>query len=332
MVNVAYAYINKRFTDISSSGGAFLGIVESFFCIDSECNHSVYGAMFDSDFHVIHGRAETLEESKIFTGSKYVESVLGDTFKSIENDLDRNYKVLFSGTPCQVAALINRFKDKDTSNLLTVDIVCHGTPKKEFWEDYKEYIESQENSKLLKFTFRHKPAGWKGYPTYAEFDSGKKYINSYKCSGYITLFRQDLLTRSGCFNCVFPGNYKSDITIADFWGIEKCMPDVNTKSGVSLMIFHSECKNIKEHLKQHSELFREITDQSYLNYNHNLQYKTSKPRNYEKFWSDYKENGIEYVLKLYGGINPKGKIKFYTTRFLRNTGLMQLAKDLLKRV
>lgn len=187
--------------------------------------------------------------------------------------------------------------------------------KRKFWEDYKDYIEKQENSKLVKFAFRYKPAGWKGYPIYAEFENGKKYTNAFKLSGYITLFRQDLLTKAGCFNCIFPGNYKSDITIADFWGIENCMPGIKTANGVSLILFHSDCQEIKEYLKNHSELFRKTNNQSYLQYNYNLLHRTTKPRNYEVFWRDYDKCGIEDVLKRYGGLNTKGRIRFYTIRF-----------------
>ncbi|MCR4887703.1 MAG: Coenzyme F420 hydrogenase/dehydrogenase, beta subunit C-terminal domain [Ruminococcus sp.] len=329
----AFAYINKdEFTRFSSSGGAFLGIVSAFFALHKNEKCSVYGSQFNEDLSVSHGRALTFKEAVRFCGSKYVRSDCGKMYTEVQRDLNNGFYVLFSGTPCQVAALRSCLASKEVPDdrLLTVDIVCHGTPKAEFWLDYKRYLEKRENSKLKTYSFRYKPGGWKGYPVYAKFENGKSYVNTFGISRYIALFRKDLLMNNGCFNCQFPGKYQSDITIADFWGIELCMPDVDTKHGVSLMVFHNDNnEKLKEQLRHSSKLMRETKDETYIKYNHNLSKKTKKPENYDDFWRDYKDKGLEYVLKVYGDDNLKGRVKFSINHVIRKTGMLSLAKKIM---
>ena len=211
--------------------------------------------------------------------------------------------------------------------LLTIDIACHGTPQATFWNDYKSWLENREGAKLADFSFRYKPKGWKGYPVLAVFENGKKYENAFQTSHYMTMFRKDLLMRPGCFNCKYPGNYQSDITIADFWGVELCMPQIPADGGVSLMLCHTDKgKQIVEEMNA-----VKVPDNRYLEYNQNLSRHTEKPAEYDLFWSEYKNEGIEYILRKYGGNTAAGFIRFNIIRILRDTGLMTLGKKLLKK-
>lgn len=332
MNTVAYAYKNQpNILKISSSGGAFLGIVERVFQLAEESGRQavVYGAKWTEDLQVVHARATTFKECRAFCGSKYVQSDLQTSLQDAENDLREGKMVLFSGTPCQIASVSNLLKTHDcpTEHLITVDIACHGVPQPDFWNEYKTWLEQREGAKLKKFSFRYKPKGWKGYPIYAEFENGKVYKNSFRTSHYMTIFRKGLLMRPGCFNCPFPDNFRSDITIADFWGVELCMPEISTKGGVSLMLCHTEQG---EALAKRME-GRPLPDDTYRKYNHNLTQKTPKPSEYETFWKDYEEHGIDFVLKKYGGDTFSGRVRFGTKRFLRSSGLMSLGKKILKK-
>ena len=290
---------------------------------------SVYGAKFDTGFRVIHSRATTLDECFLFCGSKYVQSDMGSCFEQIANDIKSGYYVLFTGTPCQVAA-VNTFIMKngyDVKRLYTVDIVCHGTPNPQFWKDYVSYLEKRNRSKLTQFSFRYKEKGWKGYPTFAEFESGKCYENTFDISVYMNLFRKNLLMRKSCFNCRYPGNFQGDITIADFWGVELCMPEVPIEGGVSLIVVNSKKgENLVNGMQSEHTLLKIVKNKDYLKYNYNLLYKTKQPDTYDLFWNDYKEFGMEYVLRKYGENNLLGRCKFNLKRFLRNFGLLEKIK------
>lgn len=328
----AFAYKNEKdILNRSSSGGAFLGIVNSFLKLGRGTSWSVYGARFDKDFNVIHSRATCLEECYAFCGSKYVQSNLGTTLSQAVEDLRNGMFVLFTGTPCQMAA-VKAYSEKNNvsaDNLFTVDIACHGTPQPKFWNEWVQYIEKKNNARLMRFSFRYKAKGWKGYPILAEFSNGKKYENAYETSSYMALFRKGLLMRKSCFNCKYPGHFQSDITIADFWGVQLCMPDIPVDGGVSLMLSHSE-KGIQIVNNMNPNPVETLTT-DYLKYNHNLVNGTEKPKLYDVFWDDYKNQGVEYILCKYGGDNFKGKIKFYVKTFLRDSGLLAMAKKVLKK-
>lgn len=294
-----------------------------------------YGAKFDSNFRVLHGKANNLEECLPFQGSKYVQSDMTDCFAEVKHDLKDGRNVLFTGTPCQVAA-IKKYLSRDSidaSGLYTIDIVCHGAPGSVVWNDYINYIQTKEHSKLIKFSFRYKPYGWKGYPIYAEFENGKKYINSIKVSSYQNMFRKNLLMRESCFNCPYPGDFQSDLTISDFWGVELCMPDVSTDGGVSLVLSHTEKgANLIAAMKDTDEVTMvEVRDEEYKKYNHNLLYATERPDDYDKFWSDYKNKGLKYVLYRYGGENLKDTMIFYGKTILRKIGLADKVKKMMGR-
>lgn len=334
-MDTAYAFKNlKEILLQSSSGGAFIGICRSFASFAKETPWSVYGAKFDTEFHVVHSRATTIDECFEFCGSKYVQSDIGKCFKQITNDIKNGYYVLFTGTPCQIAA-VNTFIVKNGYNnerLYTVDIVCHGTPQPQFWQDYVKYLEKRNQSRLTRFSFRYKKKGWKGYPILAEFENGKRYENAFDVSIYMNLFRKNLLMRRGCFNCKYPGNFQSNITIADFWGVELCMPDVPVEGGVSLMLAHTKKgRDLINGMQSEGTLLKPVPSEDYLKYNHNLRHKTLQPDDYDLFWSDYKNNGIEYVLRKYGENNLKGRWKFNLRRFLRDSGVLAFAKRALRK-
>lgn len=257
------------------------------------------------------------------------------SFVEVKHDLEKGGKVLFTGTPCQVAA-IKKYLSRDNidiTGLYTVDIVCHGAPGPAVWNDYVNHIQNEEHSKLIKFSFRYKPHGWKGYPIYAEFENGKKYINSIKVSSYQNMFRKNLLMRESCFNCPYPGNFQSDLTISDFWGVELCMPDIETKGGVSLIQAHTDKGDkILGIMKEKPRVtLVAVPNEEYLKYNHNLMRPTQKPGLYDKFWMDYKNEGLKYVLKKYGDERFIGRVKFYGKDVLRRSGLAGLMKRIMGR-
>lgn len=116
---------------------------------------TIYGAVFNNDLEVVHSKATTIAECKKFHGSKYVLSSMGQNYKEVEIDLLSGKCVLFSGTPCQVAAIkyfLNK-KHIPLENFYTIDIICHGAPGKKLWADYREWVQKKIEAVCLSFRF-----------------------------------------------------------------------------------------------------------------------------------------------------------------------------------
>lgn len=320
-----YALKNGAIKD-SSSGGAFPTIIDALQKISEDSNRIiVYGAVFDDDFNVIHKRAASEKDYANFRGSKYVLSRLGTSFIDVENDLSNGHTVLFSGTPCQIDALYFNLRRKniDCTRLYTVDIVCHGTPDPQLWRDYIYWIEKKYGGKLTDYSFRYPNAKWKLYPVMAEFSTGKKYVNTYYLRQYMMLFLKKIVFRECCYSCKFSNlNRISDITIGDFWGIRKVLPQFGYENNVSEVLINTPKGEllfdeiIRDSAKNDQLSIMECRNDDYLIYQHNLNSPTIKPVLTEQFRIDYKKYGFEYVLKKYGSYSFTERCK-HTIRRLK---------------
>lgn len=217
----------------SSSGGVFWMLVEQTIGDGG----TVFGAAFDKEWMVCHSSAETLEEAGKFRGSKYVQSRVNECYKKAQEALKQGRKVLYSGTACQIAALKGYLR-KDYDNLLTIDVVCHGVPSPGIW---KEYIKSLSISKTIKnINFRDKRGGWRNYDFSVQFSKGTGLRESHYKNIYMQGFLHDLYLRPSCHCCKFKaGRCGSDITLGDFWGIEKVVPEIDDNRGVSIVLINS---------------------------------------------------------------------------------------------
>lgn len=245
-----YAAVSKT-ADLkqSASGGLFATIAKSFI----QNNGIVYGAAMSTDkfgLYTKHIRVEHPEELYRTLGSKYVQSELGDSFSEIRDDLNKGKKVLFSGTPCQVAGL-KGFLRKPYSNLYTIDIVCHGVPSNQFFQDYLRYEESKRRIKIKDFRFRDKSKGWQllGSMEFEDKNGNlKKKVFSPIMSSYYQMFLNSYIYRINCYECPYAGGKRpGDITIGDYWCIELIHPElcndndgeIDYRSGTSCMIVNN---------------------------------------------------------------------------------------------
>ena len=180
----------------SRSGGVFVAISDYIL----ERGGVVYGVKQNDDFSVCHARATTKEERDAFKGSKYVQSDMKDTVQSIAKDLDKNKKVLFSGTPCQVHSIKNYLSN---NNLFFVDIVCHGVPSPIVFEDYKKHLENKYNSKIININFRYKDEN-AIQNMKIDFENGKSYISNFLQKDiFYNLFLKDIILRDSCYSCEY---------------------------------------------------------------------------------------------------------------------------------
>ena len=302
----------------SASGGAYTAISDYVL----KFSGVIYGVEFDDGFYVRHNRGTTVEEREKFKGSKYIQSDLRETFRQVEKDLILGNIVLFVGTGCQVAALKMYLlvKKININNLITTDIICHGVPSPLLWQDYLKFI--QKESELKSYTFRYKRKGWRGYNVKAEFKNGKTKIDSIDVRVFANIFSSDLALRLSCYKCQFANLLRSsDITIGDFWGIEKSLPEIDDNKGVSLVIVNTyKGKRIFQEIKNELQVW-ESNIQDCLQ--PNLLYPTKKPKEREKFWQDYYKFGFKYIAKKYAGFNFKTKIKRSLKGLLKNMSLIK---------
>ena len=255
-----YAAINKdeEVRKQSSSGGIFTALAEQVI----KQGGVVFGARFDERWQVKHDYTETMEGLAAFRGSKYVQSQIGNSYQEAERFLKAGRKVLFSGTPCQIAGLRNYLR-KEYDNLLTVDFICHGVPSPMVWRRYlKEEVARQcdrknsvsahpihEEDVLVEgISFRDKTMGWKKYSfalTLSTTNGSGDKIQFCSCSPmtkneYLRGFMSNVYLRPSCYSCAFKClKSKSDITLGDFWNIRLYNKHLDDNQGLSLMLLNN---------------------------------------------------------------------------------------------
>lgn len=310
----------------SSSGGIFSAI--SDFILDN--GGLVSGVAFDKDMLVVHKIASTKVERDKFRGSKYVQSDLKYVYSEIKDLLKKNKMVLFTGTPCQNAGLKN-FLDMErvkSDNLILCDIVCHGTPSPLLWREHISFLENKNEGKLLKHSFRWKEVGWRGYNVYAAFDNGKRKLNTADVKSFANIFSSGTALRPSCHRCRYTNLKRpSDITIGDFWGVEKTMPQFDDNKGISLTLINTDMgQKLFESIKD-KIMYRDSNSKDCLQ--RNLQEPTKVSEKREKFWTDYHLHGYEYVIKKYAGYNFKSLLKKSIKFVLSKMGLLDSIRKLV---
>ena len=236
---LAYACMNKddKIRQKSSSGGVFTAVAESVIA-----NHGVvFGAGFDGDFNVVHSWTDSFDGLRNFRGSKYVQSCIGDTYKQARNFLKQGRQVLFSGTPCQIDGL-RSYLGKDYEALICLDIICHGVPSPLVWKQYRSKLAN--NKELKAISFRDKTFGWKRFSLRFTYNNDNEYLKDMISDEFMQGFLQNVYLRPSCYHCSFKTiNRQSDITLADFWGIENILPNFDDDRGTSLILVNSNKGN-----------------------------------------------------------------------------------------
>ena len=291
----AYAAINND-EDIrlkSSSGGVFTLLAETII----NKGGIVFGAAFDEDFKVRHVLVESVSDLEKLRGSKYVQSQIGDTYRLAKTMLENGRMVLFSGTPCQISGLKSYLR-KPYENLIMQDIVCHGVPSPNVWGRYVSLREEKALAKTSKVTFRNKEQGWKNYLVSFDFKNSAKYSQTVGRDSYMKAFLSELCLRPSCYDCHSKSlERESDITLADFWGVENVAPSMFDNKGTSLILVNSAKGEklfdaIKDGIK-----YKEVDINEAVKFN-SAAYKTvAKPKNRDEFMEEIMENDFEKTVE-----------------------------------
>lgn len=300
----------------SASGGAFPGIVK----VLGE-DLIICGAHYRDNLSVEHVCCPT-SKIRILQGSKYVQSRINDSFIKIRNYLNNDCRVLFTGTPCQVAAL-KLFLGKEYLNLYCVEIICHGVSSPGLFIQYLEELGNKQKSKVVSFNFRNKNSikgGWHDFVTRIEYANGK--IKYTKYDPFVRSFLRNLLLRKCCYNCKYRSfNRNADIVIADFWGIENIRKISNsTKRGVSLIIPVTDVgKDICAKLSTCMFLVEEKLENA-ISYNKQFLYPTHCPENRKVIFDNYllnKRNIIDILISVSGKVSYLKRLLSYIYHIIR---------------
>ena len=234
------AAINKdeKVRQKSSSGGIFHLLAEKTI----REGGVVFGARFDENWQVVIDYAEDMEGVEAFMGSKYVQARMENAYVDAKRFLNEGRKVLFSGTPCQVAGL-HKFLRKSYDNLLSVDLICHGVPSPKVWRVYLEEVVKQGQS-ISCVEFRNKEKGWKKFSFFLSYNGVGKTVSMLSPlseNHFMKAFLGNIILRPSCYECkVKDCSSQSDITIADFWGIETLFPQMDDNKGTGMVFVNTE--------------------------------------------------------------------------------------------
>lgn len=304
----AYA---KRPPKNSSSGGMFSVLASSIL----NANGVVYGAAYDERIYLRHTRITTIEELPNLCGSKYVQSDCRGIFKQVLTDLKQNLKVLFVGTPCQVAGLKN-FLRKDYENLYLVDLICHGVPSPGIFADYLRYCEKLRSKQISNFLIRDNREGWNNvFKSTLTFQNGKEEYNSMLTNLWNRIFFSELAVRKNCEHCKFASQSRlGDITLGDFWGIEKANKFMYNEKGVSLILVNSDkgLELVQQEKGKISSAVAHTNEKEHPNLYHSIKQDVRRT----EFMSDYSTHGFAYIADKYFGYNRKLDVKIRINRFL----------------
>ncbi len=324
----------------SSSGGAFPAIVAAFHRLVGN-GLVVYGAAFTKEFDVKYRRIPYLDGIYPLLGSKYVESELTSILPALKEDIESDLPVFFVGTPCQVQAvrkLVVTCYRNANPNLLTVDLICHGTPKRELWLDYVKYMQEKRHYSIKKISFRYR-TGKVDEPSMGfaiEKEDGIIEITPSDLKTYMRLFSRNLSLNRRCFHCSHRNAELSrpgDFTIGDFWGVSEVMKNFKNKGGVSLVIANTEkaghILDEMERVQHPSCSLEECRSDKYLIFNPHLNIQTRMPHDYEQFWHDYKTMRITDLDKKYAKENLFSVVKIKLVELTEMLGIKWKLKKIL---
>ncbi len=286
----AYAVRNKNeaVRNASSSGGVFYGLAKYIL----KRGGVVYGAVLDEDFNVIHVRGADIRALRAMQGSKYVQSNMEGVYGAVKKDLCEKKMVLFTGCPCQIDGLKHYLGKCGQERLFTCDLICHGVNSQKVWQDYLKYMVKEE--KITEIAFRDKAISWRN-PVLRIQTNKKKYAESSEYDYFYQAFFSNLILRNSCYTCKY-ANLKrvGDMTIGDFWGVERVCPELDDDKGVSLVMINSVKGEMAFRNMKNMFYFKEVALESCMQ--PSLKNPMQRPERYKAFWKDYFCRGGDFHL------------------------------------
>ena len=239
---------DARVLRTSTSGGFYSAIAKYVI----ERGGAVFGAAFDGTMTLRHQCAETLEDCEKFRGSKYVQSLVGETLLQMKKLLQEGRMVVYSGTPCQIAGLYGFLGKRKYENLITVDLVCHGTPSPRLLRKYLEHQSSVYGDRVIDYRSRDKHYGYDYSTATIYFERPESQYHQGKESDLMLgLYFRNLISRPSCYQCHFKTiNRLSDITIFDCWDAPSASTVFSNKGATNVFVHSEKGLEVFESLKE----------------------------------------------------------------------------------
>lgn len=296
LYNNVYAVKNTNSIRMkSSSGGIFTALSDYIL----KLNGVVYGAVFDEQWQVIHSRADRIEERDKMRGSKYVQGTMYNCYKQVLEDLFNKRWVMFTGTPCQCAAIKKyvELKKAPIERFVLCDILCEGVPSPRVWKDYLDFLTENHSDEIINVNFRSKIKGWKRIYIYIETNR-KKYIIPDDKDIFYQLFNLNYCMRSSCNCCDFvKTDRNTDLTYGDFWAIDELPDGFDDDKGVTMLLVNSE-KGMQIWSEIQSKLeWAQSNMTAAMKKQNPLKCYTLANSDRGKFWEIYNEKGFEKAIK-----------------------------------
>lgn len=276
----------------------------------------VFGVGYEDGMKVSHMMVDKKEELCKLQGSKYVQSNTKDTFAKAKQMLDKGRLVLYTGSACQIEGLYSYLK-KDYDNLITQDFICHGVPSVLLWE---KYLCETGFDKATDIVFRDKRKGWEYKPEFLVKKGDKDiFRESFYINPYSFFFLQNYSLRHICYSCPFKSGYRrSDVTVADLWGISEILPSGSyDDKGTSLLVVNSEKgRSVFENIQNRISAEKISYDKAIENNMMALR-SVNKPHNRDEFFADINKFTFKKTYKKYRPKQPlKKKVYLFIQRVL----------------
>lgn len=302
------AAIHKRM-DIrwdSTSGGAFSALADAMY----EQGGYVSGAIYNADFSVSNYISNNSEDLVRLRSSKYLQSNAKGLYKEIRDLLRKGEKVLACGTPCQMAAL-RSFLRKEYENLIVVDFICRGVNSPKVYRKYLDSLEQKFGGKLVYVKAKNKELGWRNLTRKVVFDNGQIYYGIKMDDDFRRGYHTNVYCRPSCYTCQYKDFPRmADITIADYWGIEKVDKNLDNNIGTSMILLNSKKGEAYFELVKNKLEYKETKFESILKGNKALSSPISSAKiNREQFFIDLDAHDFNYVTEKYFPLNKKRSLK-----------------------
>ncbi len=237
-VSICYAAEHKNLEVVfdSTSGGLFSALADIMY----KSEGYVGGAVFNEDFSVRQYISNDKSDLPRLRSSKYLQSHFDGFYNEVKNLLQSGEKVLVCGSPCQMAAL-RAFLRKDYENLIIVDYICLGINSPKVWHKYLESFEERYGSPVIYAKAKSKEYGWRNLTQKVILADGRHIYETAEQSNFTRGYlRTNVYCRPACYECKFKGFPRmADITLADFWGIDKIDKSMEKNLGTSLVMVNS---------------------------------------------------------------------------------------------
>ena len=308
----------------STSGGVFMAMAE-WILGKGGC---VFGCVWDEDMNAVHVCAESLEQVTAMQGSKYVQSNVGSTYAEVYARLKEGRYVLFTGTPCQVAAL-KSYLGKEYEKLITIDLVCHGVPNNRFFHQFLAEQEKRYKGKVTDFHFRYKSPDWLYGRVWMEIKRECRKIHKallYVESPYSMMYSgKNQISRESCSHCKYACSQRvGDLTIGDYWGYKKEEIKFDYKDGLSCILVNNP--HMLPILEELNLTIQEVSIESIIEGNTHLQRPSCKDERREQVMETFANDGYEVLAKEYFNENAD---KIRSSRSKRRR---RVIKDTIKKI